>query len=90
MPSDLACLITSGQLFQSLAVSMLKLFEPVFVFALSFQSLIEVGLKTLSFWIWLVLFGSSKHIRKGLTSSIWKKTKEILIPLELFICHPLQ
>ena len=32
----------------------------------------------------------SKHIRKGASRSIWKETKEILIPKEPFICHPLQ
>ena len=58
MPIDFACLIASGQLFQILAVSMLKLFVPVLVLAVSFHLLMEVGLSCLSDWIWLVLTGS--------------------------------
>ena len=36
------------------------------------------------------LLNHEQPYKKGSSSSIWKKTKKILIPNEPFICHPLQ
>ena len=58
MPTDLACLITSGQLFQILAVSILKLFVPDFDLAMYFQIFREDGLNILSDTFWYKLLAS--------------------------------